>query len=90
MRSTTIDNAAARHLLQDRFVTETDLSPDPSAGLLHVEIHRGSRPVVDRTLTALFGQLNEMEIHLNSKASHTSRIRCPKSFEKQSSTTRIG
>lgn len=62
LRSATIDNAAARRLLQDLFVTEADIRPDPSAGLLHVEIHRGSRPVVDRTLAALFEQLNEMEI----------------------------
>jgi hypothetical protein len=62
LRSATIDNAAARRLLQDLFVTEADIRPDPSAGLLHVEIHRRSRPAVDRTLAALFEQLNEMEI----------------------------
>jgi len=62
LRSPTIDNAAARRLLQDLFVTEADIRPDPSAGLLHVEVHRGSRPVVDRALAALFEQLNEMEI----------------------------
>lgn len=62
VRSATIDSAAARRLLQDLFVTEADIRPDPSAGVLHVEIHRGSRPVVDRTLAALFEQLNEMEI----------------------------
>jgi len=48
--------------LQDLFVTDADIRPDPSAGVLHVEVHRGSRPVVDRTLDALFIQLNEMEI----------------------------
>ena len=62
VRSATIDSAAARRLLQDLFVTEADIRPDPSAGVLNVEIHRGSRPVVDRTLAALFEQLNEMEI----------------------------
>jgi len=62
VRSATIDSAAARRLLQDLFVTEADIRPDPSAGVLHVEIHRGSRPLVDRTLAALFEQLNEMEI----------------------------
>ncbi|MCX6876102.1 MAG: hypothetical protein NTW21_20190 [Verrucomicrobia bacterium] len=46
--------------LQGLFVTAADLRPDPSAGLLHVEIHRGSRPMVDRTLTALFDQLKEI------------------------------
>jgi hypothetical protein len=62
VRTATIDNAAARSLLQELFVTDADIRPDPSAGVLHVEIHRGSRPVVDRTLDALFKQLNEMEI----------------------------
>ena len=62
VRTATIDNAAARSLLQELFVTDADIRPDPSAGVLHVEIHRGSRPVVDRTLNALFKQLNEMEI----------------------------
>ena len=42
VRSVTIDSAAARRLLQDFFVTEADIRPDPSAGVLHVEIHRGS------------------------------------------------
>jgi transposase-like protein len=62
LRSPTTDQAAARRLLQDLFLTEADLLPDPAAGLLHVEIHRGSRPAVDRTLENLFGQLNELEI----------------------------
>jgi transposase-like protein len=62
LRSATIDNAAARCLLQNLFAMDADLRPDPSAGVLHVEIHRASRPVTDRTLAALFKQLNEMEI----------------------------
>lgn len=62
VRGATIDNAAARRVLQDLFVMEADLRPDPSTGVLHVEIHRGPRPVIDRTLAALFEQLNEMEI----------------------------
>jgi hypothetical protein len=62
VRSATIDSAAARSLLQDLFITDADLRPDPSAGVLHVEVHRGSRPVTDRTLNALLKQLNEMEI----------------------------
>ena len=56
-----MDTAAARRVLQDLFVTEADLRPDPVAGLLHVEVHRGSRPAVDRTLRELFNKLNEME-----------------------------
>lgn len=57
-----IGNAAARRLLQNLFVTDADLRPDAPTGLLHVEVHRGSRPAVDRALETLFSQLNEMEL----------------------------
>lgn len=57
-----LDTAAARCLLQNLFTTEADISPDIAQGQLHVAIHRGSRPSVDRTLEALFAKLNEMEI----------------------------
>lgn len=50
----------ARRLLQDLFVTEADLLPDPVTGRLEVHVHRGSRPAVDCHLKALFEQLNEM------------------------------
>jgi hypothetical protein len=61
LTSTTLDTSAARRVLQDLFVTEADLRPDPASGILHVEVHRGSRPVVDRILSELFSKLNEME-----------------------------
>lgn len=57
----TLDTPAARRVLQDLFVSEADIRPDPTAGILHVEVHRASRPAVDRDRSALFGQLNEME-----------------------------
>jgi hypothetical protein len=62
LRTSLIDNAAARRLLQDLFDADADLRPDAPAGLLHVEVHRGSRPAVDRALESLFSQLNEMEL----------------------------
>ena len=62
LRTPLIDNAAARSLLQDLFIADADLRPDAPAGLLHVEVHRGSRPAVDRALASLFSQLNEMEL----------------------------
>ena len=62
LRTPLIDNAAARRLLQDLFLADADLRPDAPAGLLHVEVHRGSRPAVDRALESLFSQLNGMEI----------------------------
>ena len=61
LRSSTLDTTAARRLLQDLFVTEADLRPDLTARILHVEIHRGSRPAVDGTLIRLFDKLNEMQ-----------------------------
>ena len=61
LTSSTLDTAAARRVLQDLFVTEADLRPDPARGILHVEVHRGSRPAVDRILSELFSKLNEME-----------------------------
>jgi len=62
LRSPAIDNAAARRLLQDLFLTEADLRPDLANSQLHVEVHRGSRPAVDRAMENLFAQLNEMEV----------------------------
>ena len=57
----TLDTATARRLLQDLFVTEADLLPEPESQLLHVQIHRSSRPAVDRALSRLFDQLNQMQ-----------------------------
>ncbi len=61
LTSSTLDTPAVRRVLQDLFVTEADLRPDPAPGILHVEVHRGSRPAVDRILSELFSKLNEME-----------------------------
>ena len=63
-----MDTAAARRVLQDLFVTEADLRPDPAAGLLHVDVHRSSRPAVDRILRELFSKLNEMEFEFPGTA----------------------
>jgi len=57
----TLDTTAARRLLQDLFVTEADLRPEPTEGILHVEVHRSSRPAADRALSLLFDKLNEMQ-----------------------------
>ncbi len=62
LRTPLIDNAAARRLLQDLFLTDAGLRPDTPAGLLHIEVHRGLRPAVDRALESLYSQLNEMEL----------------------------
>ena len=62
LRSPTIDTPAARRILQDLFITEADIRPDAASGQLHIEVHRGSRPAVDRALENLLSQLNEMDI----------------------------
>jgi hypothetical protein len=54
------ENTAARRLLQDLFVREADIRPETDTGQLHIEVHRGSRPAVDRALESLFEHLNEM------------------------------
>jgi hypothetical protein len=58
----TVDFAAARCLLQDLFVTEADILPDPENKLLYVRIHGASRPSANRSLAGLMGQLNEIQI----------------------------
>lgn len=58
----TVDTAAARRLLQDLFVSEADIIPDPENQRLLINVHRGSRPAADLVLTGLFAHLNEAEI----------------------------
>jgi hypothetical protein len=57
----TVDLAAARSLLQDLFVMEADISPDPDNKVLHVRIHGASRPAANRSLAQLLAQLNEAQ-----------------------------
>lgn len=57
-----VDSAGARRLLQDLFVTEADILPDPDAKTLRVRVHTASRPAATRALTILFNQLNEAEV----------------------------
>ncbi len=60
--SPTVDFAAARALLQNLFVTETDILPDPEKKVLLVRIHNASRPAANRALEQLMVKLNEAEI----------------------------
>jgi hypothetical protein len=59
----TVDFAAARCLLQDLFVMEADILPDPENMLLHVHVHGASRPAANSALAQLFSQLNEAQVH---------------------------
>ncbi len=53
----------ARRLLQDLFVTEADILPEPENDLLRVRVHSASRPAANRTLAMLFKKLNETKLH---------------------------
>jgi hypothetical protein len=57
-----VDLGAARTLLQDLFVTEADILPDPANKRLHVCVHGASRPVANRSLAQLFIKLNEAQV----------------------------
>jgi transposase len=59
----TVDSAAARQLLQDLFVTDADIIPEPEKGQLRVRVHNGSRPAVNRELALLFEILNKTEVN---------------------------
>ena len=60
--SPTVDFAAARALLQNLFVTEADILPDPEKKVLLVRVHNASRPAANRALQQLMVKLNEAEM----------------------------
>ncbi len=57
-----VDSASARRLLQDLFVTEADILPDPENKELRVRVHNASRFAANVALSKLMEQLNEAEI----------------------------
>ena len=58
----TIDMAAARRLLQDLFVSDADLLPEPEKDILRVQIHNAARPAANRSIEQLLTKLNAAEI----------------------------
>lgn len=62
LRGPTIDSAAARRLLQDLFITEADILPEPEHDLLRVRVHSASRPAANVALYQLFDHLNAAEV----------------------------
>jgi len=58
----TVDSSNARSLLQDMFLTEADILPDPENEKLNIRVHGASRPAANRTLTRLFDNLTQAEI----------------------------
>jgi transposase len=59
----TVDSPAARRLLQDLFVTEADILPDPENKQLNIRVHSASRPAANRALAQLFEHLNKAEVN---------------------------
>lgn len=62
LKESTADRAAARRLLQDLYVTEADILPQPEKNILHVRVHNASRPAANTALEKLFDELNAAEI----------------------------
>jgi hypothetical protein len=57
-----VDTSDARQLLQDLFVNDADILPEPENGLLRIRIHGASRPSADRSIAGLLEQLNITEL----------------------------
>ena len=54
----TVNSSDARRLLQDLFVTEADILPEPENEQLKIRVHNASRPAANRALAQLFEHLN--------------------------------
>ncbi len=62
LKEHTVDMASARRLLQDLYVTEADILPQPEKNILHVRVHSASRPSSNAALAKLFDELNTAEV----------------------------
>jgi len=60
--SATVGSSDARRLLQDLFVTEADILPEPENEQLNIRVHSASRPAVNRALAQLFEHLNNAQV----------------------------
>ena len=61
LMSNKVDSSEARTILQNLFITEADIHPDPEHGRLIVRVHRAANPVTDQHREQLFTLLNETE-----------------------------
>jgi hypothetical protein len=59
----TVNSSDARCILQDLFVTEADILPDPDNNALRVRVHCSSTPAANRTINKLLTELNMTEIY---------------------------
>ncbi len=62
LKGPTVDMAAARRLLQDLYVTEADILPEPEDNRLNVRVHNASRPAANALLIQLFDEINAAKI----------------------------
>jgi hypothetical protein len=57
LRKHLTNEAEARALIRERFVSSADLEPDDIAGTLTIRIHRMASPVHDRAIALLLDDL---------------------------------
>ncbi len=62
LKDETTDMAAARRLLQDLYVAEADILPEPENDRLLVRIHNASRPAANKKIKRLLDYLNNTEM----------------------------
>jgi hypothetical protein len=58
LRKHLANEAQARALIRELFVSSADLLPDDAAGTLNIRIHRMASPVHDRAIVLLLQDLN--------------------------------
>lgn len=61
LQSETVNTSDARSLLQDLFVTEADILPEPENKLLRIRVHNASTPASNRSIEKLLTELNLTE-----------------------------
>ena len=57
-----VDSSDARCLLQNLFVTDADILPDPENKQLKIRLHSASRPAANRAIVQLLEHLNSAEV----------------------------
>jgi hypothetical protein len=59
----TVDSSDARALLQNLFITDADILPDPENEQLTIRLHSASRPAANRAILQLLEHLNSTEVN---------------------------
>ena len=55
----TIDSAEARRMLQDLFISDADIVAEHEEKILRIRVHNASVPATNRSLAAMFEELNK-------------------------------